>query len=450
MLQSQTTADCYATHVNPRWARLLTVLGMNPTYERCLGSELFTSSGRCILDFLSGYCVHNVGHNHPLVVDAVRDELARCGPVMLQSHVSDLAGELAQRLCGLARGKLRKVFFANSGSEGVETSIKFARAHTGRNGLLCAERAFHGLTCGALSLMDGEYWRKGFGPLLPETAVVPFGDLPALDRQLSTRKFAAFFVEPVQSEGGIRIPAGNYLAQAQALCRRYGSLLVLDEVQTGLYRTGEFLAAHRFGVEPDMVVLAKALSGGLVPVSAVLMSDVMHDSVFSSLGRAVVHASTFGENSLAMRAGLATLDVLESEDLGRRASDLGGELLRRLRTDLTGFEMVKDVRGAGLLCGIEFTPPRSLGLRVSFEAFSRVHPAMFGQILVMRLFRDHDILTQICGNDFMVLKVAPPLVVTERQIERFVSAVRDVLESAHSSSTFWSEALGLAQRAVHF
>ena len=448
MSLTETGVDHYAARVNPQWSRLLSLLGMNVSYERCLGSELFTSSGRRILDFLSGYCVHNVGHNHAAVVDALREELARCGPVMLQSHVSELAGELAQRLCGLARGKLSKVFFANSGSEGVETAIKFARAYTGRDALLCAERAFHGLTCGALSLMDGAYWRKGFGNLLPETAVVPFGDLEALERQLSSRKFAAFFVEPVQSEGGVRLAPPDYLPQAQDLCRRYGSLLVLDEVQTGMYRTGTFLAAHHFGVEPDMVVLAKALSGGLVPVSAVLMPEAVHAAVFSSLGRAVVHASTFGENSLAMRAGLATLEVLQSEDLGRRAFEMGAELRRRLQSALAEFEMVKEVRGLGLLQGIEFTAPRRLGLRVSFEAFSKIHPAMFGQILVMRLFRDHGILTQVCGNDFMVLKVAPPLVVTEAQVEEFVGAVRTVVESAHSSGAFWSEALGLAGRAV--
>ena len=448
MSLTETGVDHYAARVNPQWSRLLSLLGMNVSYERCLGSELFTSSGRRILDFLSGYCVHNVGHNHAAVVDALREELARCGPVMLQSHVSELAGELAQRLCGLARGKLSKVFFANSGSEGVETAIKFARAYTGRDALLCAERAFHGLTCGALSLMDGAYWRKGFGNLLPETAVVPFGDLQALERQLSSRKFAAFFVEPVQSEGGVRLAPPDYLPQAQDLCRRYGSLLVLDEVQTGMYRTGTFLAAHHFGVEPDMVVLAKALSGGLVPVSAVLMPEAVHAAVFSSLGRAVVHASTFGENSLAMRAGLATLEVLQSEDLGRRAFEMGAELRRRLQIALAEFEMVKEVRGLGLLQGIEFRAPRRLGLRVSFEAFSKIHPAMFGQILVMRLFRDHGILTQVCGNDFMVLKVAPPLVVTEAQVEEFVGAVRTVVESAHSSGAFWSEALGLAGRAV--
>jgi len=440
--------DSYAKHVNPQWVKLLNLLEMNVSYERCAGAELFTSDGCRILDFLSGYCVHNAGHNHPAIVAALKDELDKSGPVMLQSNVADLAGELAERLCTLAGGGLSKVFFASSGSEVVETAIKFARAHTGRVGLLSCDRAFHGLTCGALSLMNDEYWRKGFGPLLPETATVPFGDLAALERELSTRRYAAFFVEPIQAEGGIRLPDPSYLRDAQELCRRFGSLLVADEVQTGMFRTGRFLASHHFGVAPDIVVLAKALSGGLVPVSAVLMSDAVHHSVFSSFQRSIVHASTFSENSLSMRAGLATLDVLENEGLGERATQQGLELQQQLTDALSGYEMVKEVRGQGLLLGIEFVAPRRLALRAPFEAFARIHPAMFGQILVMRLFQDGGILTQICGNDFMVLKVAPPLVVSQSQMSEFVSAICDVVDLAHHPGSFWSHALGLARRAI--
>jgi ornithine--oxo-acid transaminase len=198
-----------------------------------------------------------------------------------------------------------------------------------------------------------------------------------------------------------------------------------------------------------MVILAKALSGGLIPVGAVLMSEAVSDSVFSSLKRAIVHASTFGENALSMRAGLATLDVLEQEGLGERGSSMGARLRQQLTEALAPYEMVGAVRGLGMLSGIEFTAPRSLGLRAAFEGFRRIHPAMFGQILVMRMFRDKGILTQICGNNFMVLKVAPPLVVTELQLQEFVTAIRDVVDLMHNSSTFWTEALGLARRAVN-
>ncbi len=441
------TTDVYADYVNPQWVKLLSLLEMNAHYERCVGAELFTTDGRRIVDFLSGYCVHNTGHNHPAIIEALKNELDRSGPVMLQSNVPELAGELAGRLCKLAGGGLGKVFFASSGSEGVETAIKFARAYTGRAGLLSCDGAFHGLTCGALSLMNGDYWRKGFGPLLPGTATVPFGKLAELEKELATKSYAAFFVEAIQAEGGIRVPQPNYLKDAQALCRRYGTLLVADEVQTGMFRTGPFLASHHFGITPDIVVMAKALSGGLVPVSAVLMTDDIHGSVFTSFKRSIVHASTFSENSLSMRAGLATLDVLENENLGDRATNVGDELRDRLTAAIGGYEMVKEVRGKGLLLGVEFRAPRRLALRAPFEGFARIHPAMFGQILVMRLFRA-GFLTQICGNGFMVLKVAPPLVTRREQVDDFVAAIREIVELAHHPGAFWSEALGLARRAV--
>ena len=443
------TDRVYAEHVNPQWVRLLNLLQMNEQYERCCGCELFTSSGRRILDFLSGYCVHNTGHNHPAIVTALHEELDRGGPAMLQSHVPELAGELAQRLCELAGGSLQRVVFTNSGSEGVETAIKFSRAHTRRTGMLYAEGAFHGLTCGALSLMSDRFWTEGFGPMLPGTQAVEFGNIPALAQQLATKKYAAFIVEPVQAEGGIKVPDANYLRAARELCHRYGTLLVFDEVQTGLYRTGGFLAAHRFGIEPDMAILAKALSGGLIPVGAVIMTEAVNNSVFSSLKRAFVHASTFGENALAMRAGLATLDVMEQESLGRRAAALGHDLRGHLSEALAPYEMVAEVRGAGMLSGIVFTAPKQLRLRVAFESFRRIHQGMFGQVLVMRLFRDHGILTQICGNNFLVLKAAPPLVVSEAQLDEFVTAVVEVVHLMHTSSSYWTEALGLARRAVN-
>lgn len=445
---SAVNAD-YSTYVNPQWVRLLNLLQMNVRYERCSGSELFTEDGKVILDFLSGYCVHNTGHNHPAIIEAIKDELDRRGPAMLQTHVPDLAGTLAHRLCTLAGGGLQKVYFACSGSEGVESAIKFARKHTGRTGLIYAERAFHGLTCGALSLMSDGFWKDKFGPMLSDTVGVSFGDLGALKDKLVTGQYAAFFVEPLQSEAGIRVPDPNYLAEAAKLCRQHGALFVLDEVQTGLFRTGTFLAAHQFGVQPDIVILAKALSGGLVPVSAVLMTEAVYESVYDSLKRAIVHTSTFSENSLAMRTGLATLDVLESERLGERALRMGEELRCRLRQSLSRYEMVKDVRGMGMLSGIEFQTPSSLKLRLPFEAFRNIHSGMFGQVVVMRMFRDWRVLTQICGNNFMVLKVAPPLVVTEKQLDHFVEAITSVVNVMHTSGSFWSEALGLARRAMN-
>ncbi len=439
----------YQQYVNPQWVALLNLLDMNVEYERCSGCELFTTDGRRILDFLSGYCVHNAGHNHPYIIDALKQELDRCGPAMLQSHVPAIAGELAERLCRSAGGALEKVYFGSSGSEGVEAAIKFARATTGRAAIVYAQNSFHGLTAGALSLMNDAFWREGFGPLLQHTTGVPFGDLPALERALAGEKCAAFIVEPVQAEAGIRVPSRAYLQAAQELCHARGTLFILDEVQTGMYRTGSFLAAHQFDLQPDIVVLAKALSGGLMPVSAVLMTDKVYRSVYSSLKRSIVHTSTFSENSLSMRAGLATLDVLEREQLGPRAMKLGEQFRVKLREALRPFEIVKEVRGMGLLSGIEFKPPQRLALRALYEAFHHIHPAMFGQVIVMRMFREQNILTQICGNNFMVLKAAPPLVVSETQLDEFVEAIRGIVELADTSAAFWTEALNLARRAVN-
>jgi ornithine--oxo-acid transaminase len=329
-----------------------------------------------------------VGHNHPFVVNALKRELDKSGPAMLQSHVPEPAGELAERLCKLACGGLKKVYFGSSGSEGVEAAIKFARATTGRAGIVYARNSFHGLTAGALSVMNDAFWREGFGPLLEDTMCVPFGDLQELAKAFSSQRCAAFIVEPVQAEAGIHVPSREYLQTAQELCREHGCLFILDEVQTGMFRTGGFLAAHPFDLRPDMVILAKALSGGLMPVSAVLMTDQVYRSVYSSLKRAIVHTSTFSENSLSMRAGLATLEVLETEELGPRAARLGEYFRSRLRQELTQFGIVKEVRGLGLLNGIEFQPPKKLTLRTLYEAFHRIHPAMFGQVLVMRMFRE--------------------------------------------------------------
>ena len=452
MLQAKSAEvheSLYGKYINPQWVRLLDVLQMNVEYVHCEGAHLQSSDGRRLLDFISGYCVHNAGHNHPRIIAALKQELDARGPAMLQSHVSEQAGELARRLCESAGGHLSRAYFASSGSEAVDSAIKFARAHTRRAGVLYAANGFHGLTCSTLSLMSNPFWKENFGPFLPGVESVEFGRLEQLAAKLAARQFAAFILEPVQAESGIVVPPRDYLQNAQALCRKYGTLLVFDEVQTGMYRCGPFLAAHHFGVQPDIVVLAKAMSGGLVPSAALLMSEAVCDSMYSSLRRAVIHTSTYSENGLAMRAGVATLDVLEQERLGERSTGLGIYLRRRLAEELSSFEMVGEIRGLGLLSGIEFKTPKSLRLRIPFEAFLRIHPAMFGQVLVMRLFRDYGILSQICGNNFMVLKVAPPLVIEEAELEHFISAIAQITKLMHSSAAFWSEALGMARRVVN-
>ncbi len=308
------------------------------------------------------------------------------------------------------------MFFANSGTEATEAAIKFVRAATGRPGLVYCDHAFHGLTNGSLSLNGDGIFRTGFEPLLPQCRVVPFNDLDALERALALRDVAAFIVEPIQGKG-VNMPADGYLQEAARLCRRHGTLFVADEIQTGLGRTGRFLAVEHWGVEPDVVLLAKALSGGHVPVGAVLMRKGIYDKVFDRIDRAVVHGSTFAKNDLAMAAGLATLEVMRNEDLIARAERHGVRLREGLERLVGRSEFVRDVRGKGLMIGIEFGSPASLKLKASWNLIETAKEGLFCQLITIPLFRDHKILTQVAGHGSHTVKLLPPLVITDEDCE---------------------------------
>lgn len=439
----------YAEFVNPQWVKLLSALAMNKNFVNCTGSELRTDTGEVYIDFLSGYGVYNMGHNHPSIIKALVEQLQSGAPSMLQSHVPKLAGLLAERLCKLAGGNLERCVFTNTGSEGVETAIKFSRAFTRRDKIVYAQGGFHGLTYGALSLMSNPWWREGFGSVLPNTVAVPFGDLEALQVALARGDVAALILEPIQGEQGVLVPAPEYLKEAQKLCQYHGTLFVLDEVQTGIYRTGQFLAAQHFNVQPDMVILAKALSGGLVPVGALLMRTDVCDSVFASVDKAFVHASTFGENALSMRAGLATLDVMEQEKLGQSSQELGKKFRAELSRLVGKYEMVKEVRGVGLFNAIQFQSPSSLTLKALYKTFTAAHAGLFGQMLVMMMFDQHRYLVQMAGNNFLAIKTIPALNIPEKYLVGFVDALDAVLNAVENNKTkFWTQGLQIAARAL--
>jgi ornithine--oxo-acid transaminase len=333
---------------------------------------------------------------------------------------------------------LDKVFFANSGTEATEAAIKFARRATGRPGIVYCDHAFHGLTNGSLSLNGDAMFRDGFEPLLPHCRVVPFNDLAALERALATRDIAAFIVEPIQGKG-VNMPDDDYLREAAALCRRHGSLFVADEIQTGLGRTGRFLAVEHWGVEPDMVLLAKALSGGHVPVSAVLMHKWIYDKVFDRMDRAVVHGSTFAKNDLAMAAGIATLEVMQHERIIARADRLGARLRSAFHRRLDGYEFVRDIRGKGLMIGIEFGPPTSLTLKATWNVLETANKGLFCQLITIPLFRDHKLLTQVAGHASHTVKLLPPLIITDDDCDLIESALDDVIAATHRvPGAIWS------------
>src|SRR3979409_867401 len=393
--QSQ-RSSMHARHLNEQLVRVLKTIGYDVGFQKGQGQYLFDRDGVRYLDLLSGFGVFAIGRNHPALRQALASVMHSALPNLVQLDVSTLAGVLAERLLAYVP-YLDKVFFANSGAECVEAAIKFARCATGRPGIVYCEHAFHGLTNGSLSLNGDAIFRNGFEPLLPHCRVVPFNDLAALERALAARDVAAFIVEPIQGKG-VNLPSDDYLAEAARLGRRHGTLFIADEIQTGLGRTGRFLAVEHWGVEPDMVLLSKALSGGHVPVGALLTRKSIFDKIFNQMDRAVVHGSTFAKNDLAMAAGIATLEVIEDEKLVEQAAKRGAELRLALTRMVPGYELMKEVRGKGLMIGVEFGPPKSLRLKASWNVLETANKGLFCQLITVPLFKDHKILTQVAGH----------------------------------------------------
>jgi ornithine--oxo-acid transaminase len=416
-------------HLNPQMGRILRTLGFDKVWVGGEGAHLIDAEGERYLDLVGGYGVFAIGRNHPEAVAAIEEVMAARTPNLPQLGVTLLSGVLAEQLLARAPGSVAAMVPANSGTEAVEAAVKIARAATGRARILYAEHAFHGLTLGSLSLNGDSHFRAGFGPLLGGCDPVPFGDLDALGQELERGDVAAFVVEPVQGKG-VNLPPDGYLAGAQERCRGAGALFVCDEVQTGLGRTGRFLALEHWGLQPDIVCVAKALSGGLVPIGAVLVSRSAFERVFDGMERAVRHGSTFGGNDLAAAAGLATLRVLEQEGLVDRAERMGALLLELTRPLIERHAIVRDVRGLGLMWAIELGPPEGRSARAAWNALERAQPGLFSQLLTVPLFHEHRILCQVAGHRMNVIKALPPLVIEESELRRFAAALETVLVSA--------------------
>lgn len=433
-------------YLNSQLVRVLKTIGYDVDYVRGEGPHLFDAAGNRYLDLLSGFGVFALGRNHPTVTTALRQVFDAQLAGMVQMDVSLLAGLLAERL--VARlPYLEKAFFCNSGAEAVEGAIKFARAATRRSKIVYCDHGFHGLTLGALSLNGDELFRSGFEPLLGDCARVPFNDLPALEQALSRGDAAAFIFEPIQGKG-VNLPADDYLQEAQRLCRKHGTLFVADEIQTGLGRTGCFVACDHWCLQPDMVLLAKALSGGFAPVGAIVMRRAIFDKMFDRMDRAVVHGSTFSKNDMAMAAGLATLAVLEEERLIERAADLGERLIADLRRRLGRFEFVKEVRGKGMMIAIEFGPPKSLKLRAAYAMLDKANKGLFCQLILIPLFKRHRILAQVAGHAMPVIKLLPPLVIDEADAQWIGDAFEDVVAESHALGAVWDLGRTLAGHAL--
>lgn len=424
--------ELHAAHVNPVNVRTLKTIGFDRCYVRAQGPYLWDTAGVKYLDLLSGYGVFGLGRNHPEVRRVLIDFMNADYSSLVKMEAPLLSGLLAAELKKRMPNQLDMVFFTNSGAEGVETALKYAKCATGRPAIVYCKKAFHGLSYGALSVNGDESFREGFEPFLPECREIPFNDLGALEAELRKGDVAAFIVEPIQGKG-VNIPSPGYLREAIRLCHKYGALFIDDEVQTGLGRTGRFLAIEHDGpdVDPDIVVLAKTLSGGYVPVGAVLCKKWIHEKVFSNMNRSVVHSSTFSQGSLAMAAGLATLDVLDRYDLIRRAETLGNLFGQGLQAMVPRYEFLKEVRWRGLMIGIEFGPPRSLALKTAWTLMHKVDKSLFPQAAIIPLLDKHHIITQVAGHHIDVIKLLPPFVISESDVQWFLTAFEDVLQQMH-------------------
>ncbi|KUH38144.1 MULTISPECIES: aspartate aminotransferase family protein [Streptomyces] len=439
--------ELHSRHLNHQLPRMLRTLGFDRMYERAAGAHFWDGEGNDYLDMLAGFGVMGLGRHHPVVRRALHDVIDADLPDLTRFDCAPLPGLLAERLLSHSPG-LDRVYFGNSGTEAVETALKFARRATGRERVLYCAHAFHGLTTGALSVNGEACFRDGFAPLLPDTAI-GLGDLDALERELRRGDVAALIVEPIQGKGVHETPPG-FLRAARELLHRRGALLIVDEVQTGLGRTGDFYAhQHEPGVEPDLVCVAKALSGGYVPVGATLGKDWIFKKVYSSMDRVVVHSASFGANAQAMAAGLAVLAVLEGEDLVGNARRTGALLKSRLSELVGRYEMLHDVRGRGLMIGLQFGRPTSLGLRSRWTMLQTARKGLFAQMVVVPLLQRHRILTQVSGDRLEVIKLIPPLVLTEGDVERFVAAFTAVMDEAHSGGgLIWDFGRTLVKQAV--
>jgi ornithine--oxo-acid transaminase len=418
--------ELHGRTINPQFLRMLRTIGFDRHWARGEGAYLYDVEDNCYLDMLGGFGMYNVGRSNPRVRDALHETLDLDLPGRVALGITQPAGTLAEALLARAPSGLGRVLYTSSGAESIEAALKIGRAATGRQRVVSVEHGFHGLTLGALSANGDPAFTSRFGPLLPGFAHVPFNDLDALEAELRGEDVAVFLTEPIVGHG-VRLPEPGYLEGAQALCRRYGTLFCVDEVATGLGRTGRMFACQHWGLEPDVMTVSKALSGGFVPIGATLFAPRVFDAVFDSMEHALSHGSTFAPNDLGVVAGLATLHELESQGLVERAARIGDLLLERTRPLVERYPVVRDVRGLGLFWAIEFGEP---GRSTTWRMLERLQPGIFSQLVVVPLFSDHRVLIQVAGHAMNVVRAMPPLVLSEEDVDWFADALEAVVARA--------------------
>ncbi|MGC8970669.1 MAG: aspartate aminotransferase family protein [bacterium] len=423
-----TSRKIYGDYVNSGFARLLSLLDFDKNFLKAQGVYVWDEKGDRYIDFLGGYGALNLGHNHPAIISAI--EKIKDRPNILQASLNKLSAGLAHNLAMISPKGLKHVFFSNSGAEAVESALKLARISTGKKVFVYCTNSFHGKTFGALSVTGREKYRKPFEPLLQDVREVPFGDLYALESALKPKDVAGFIVEPIQGEGGIIVPPDGYLKSARELCDKYGALLIVDEIQTGFGRTGYMFACQKEEVTPDIMCLAKSLGGGIMPIGAIVSTDEVWEKGYGGLDKCLLHTSTFGGNSWAMSAGIATIDVIVRENLSEQARVKGDYFLKKLLGLKEKYKLIKDIRGRGLMIGLEFHQIEG-GIinKITGGGVSRVTSEYLGSLVAGELLNRYHIITAYTLNNPNVIRLEPPLVINQEDLDIFVDALDDLLRS---------------------
>jgi len=440
--------ELHDRHVNKTLVKVLRTIGFDKVYARAEGSYLYDMDGNAYLDFLSGYGVFNIGRNHPKIQQVIKDVMEMDLPNMVQMDCALLSGLLAEAITKRTGPNLDAVFFCNSGTEAVEGALKFARCASGKPGVVAVEGSYHGLSMGALSITHSGNFREGFGPFLNDVQFVKHNDINDLEAKLKTGTIGTFIIELVQGKG-VKIVSDAYILQARELCRKYKTLFISDEVQTGMGRTGKLFAYQHWDLDPDIITIAKALSGGYVPAAGFVTRRDIYQKVYSRLDRCVAHSTTFGRNNLAMACGLATIDIIEEEKLAENAALRGAQLLERLQELQKRHDMIKEVRGKGLMLAIEFQEPKSFKLKLAWKGIHAVDKGLFAQMIVTPLLQKHRILAQVAGHNMDVVKILPPLIIGEKEIDLFVHALDDTIQSLTSfPGPVWDFGANLVKAAL--
>jgi len=431
---SRSLFEDYAKYVNPTFIKLLNIWGYGREYVRAKDIWIWDNDNNRYMDFLSGFGVANIGHNHPEIQDAVTRFMHR--ETLQFNHIAPnpYQADLARRLANLLPAPLQMSLFSNSGAEAVEAAMKLARCATGKSAFVYCQHGYHGTSFATLSVMGDERMRKPLQPLLSDCIAVEFNNIEALWQALQHNRVAAFIVEPIQGEGGLNIPSDDYLRQAYQLCKQHQCLLVVDEIQTGFGRCGDMFAFQRSGIVPDVVLLGKSLSGGLMPIAAAVTSEKWFNKAFSRLDRFDLHSSTFAGNSLACFIAEECIKILQNEDLASNSQQRGEQLLNGLKQNLDSHPFVASIRGRGLYVAIEFgnTLNGAVNWMLARSLKLDFHQ-IYGQWIALKLL-EAGIICQPAAASWNVIKFMPPLSIGESDINSAIATITRVINAYDSSA----------------